>query len=74
MVNSWRVNFLLAGTTVGYRIRRKLVGDRTAKARLQEMRVTESKFTDDVAVYATTREALEQASLTLQQCGALQSA
>ena len=27
------------------------MGDRTAKSRLQEVRVTESKFEDDVAVY-----------------------
>ena len=37
------------------------MGDRSAKARLQEVRVTESKFADYVAVYmymyATTREA-----------------
>ena len=43
-----------------YRIGRKLVGDRSAKAKLQEVRVTESKFADNVAVYATTREMLEQ--------------
>ena len=32
---------------------------RTAKARLQEVLVTESKFADDVALYATTRVVLE---------------
>ena len=43
-----------------YRIGRKLVRDRTAKARLKEVRVTESMFADDVAVYATSRDMLEQ--------------
>ena len=43
-----------------YKIGRRLVGDRTAKAKLQEVRVTESKFADDVALYATTRMVLEQ--------------
>ena len=43
-----------------YKIGRRLVGDRTAKARLQEVQVTESKFADDVALYATTRVVLEQ--------------
>jgi len=33
---------------------RKLVGDRTAKVRLQVMRVTEFQFTDDVAFYYST--------------------
>ena len=36
------------------------MGDRTANFRLQEVRVTESQFADDVAVYAAAREALEQ--------------
>ena len=36
------------------------MGDRTAKSRLQEVRVTESQFADDVAVYAATREMLEE--------------
>ena len=33
-----------------YKIGRKLVGDRTAKARLEEAKITESKFVDDVAL------------------------
>ena len=35
-------------------------GDRTAKTRPQEVEMTESKFADDVAMHATTREMLEQ--------------
>ena len=37
-----------------YKIGRKLVGDRTAKARLGKMDHTESMFADDVALYAVT--------------------
>ena len=40
----------------------KLVGDRTAKSCLDQMRVTESQFADDAAVYATSREAFEHAA------------
>ena len=47
-----------AGATVRYRIGRKLVGDRTEKSRLQEVRMTDSQFVDDVTVRASTREAL----------------
>ena len=60
VVACWRARCPQAGVTVRYRIGRKLVGDRTAKSKLQEVRVTESQFADDVAIYAATREALEQ--------------
>ena len=60
MVRCWRDQCPQAGVTVKYRVGRKLVGDRTAKVRLQEVCVTESQFADDVALYATTREVLEQ--------------
>ena len=53
-----------------YRIGRRLVGDRTAKARLQTVTVTESQFADDVAVYATTREALNQATASFVRVAA----
>ena len=62
MVACWRARCPKAGVTVRHRIGRKLVGDRTAKSRLQEIRMTESQFADDVAVYAATREALEHVS------------
>ena len=58
----WRERCPQVGVTVKYKIARKLVGDRTAKSRLSEVRVTESQFADDVAVYATTREAFEIAT------------
>ena len=60
VVACWRARCPQAGVTVRYRIMRKLVGDRTAKSRLLEINMTESQFADDVAVYAATREALEQ--------------
>ena len=62
MVRCWRSRCPQAGVTVKFRVGRKLVGDRTAKTRLQEVRVTESQFADDVALYATTREVMEQAA------------
>ena len=58
MVACWRARCPQAGVIVRYRAGRKLVGDRTAKSRLQEVRLTESQFADDVAVYAATREML----------------
>ena len=39
-----------------FKMGRKLVEDRTAKARLQVTKVFVSKFTDDVALYVTSRE------------------
>ena len=38
---------------------RKLVGDRTAKARLSEVKVTETQFADDAALYTTSRHSFE---------------
>ena len=62
VVAYWRERCPQVGVTVKYKIARKLVGDRTAKSRLSEVRVTESQFADDVAVYATTQEAFEIAT------------
>ena len=45
-----------AGVTVRYKIRRKLVRDRTAKAKLEMTEITESKFADDAALHAVTIE------------------
>ena len=56
MMRCWRDQCPQAGVTVRYRVGRQLVGDRTVKSRLQEVRVTKSQF----AVYATTREVMEQ--------------
>ena len=45
-----------------YRHGRRLVGDRTSKSRLDQIRIIESQFADDVAMYATSREAFESAT------------
>ena len=59
MMADWRNRSSGAGVSVLYKHGRKLVGDRTAKSRLSEMRVTESQFADDVALYATSRDSFE---------------
>ena len=46
-----------------YKHGRKLVGDRTAKSRWSEMRVTESQFADDVALYATSQDCFESVAV-----------
>lgn len=51
VVDHWRARCPQAGVMVRYMMGRKLVGDRTAKSRLEEVRITESQFADDVAVY-----------------------
>ena len=45
-----------------YKFGRKLVGDRTAKSRLQEVKVTETQFADDAALYSTAREGFQSSS------------
>ena len=47
---------------MGYKHCRKLVGDRTAKSHLDRTRITESQFADDIAVYTTSRYAIECAT------------
>ena len=59
MVADWCNRSSCVGVSVLYKHGRKLVGDRTAKFRLSEMRVTESQFADDVALYATSRDSFE---------------
>ena len=58
-VADWHNRSSGTGVSVLYKHGRKLVGDCTAKSRLSEMRVTESKFADDVALYATSRDSFE---------------
>ena len=60
MVGCWRAHCPEAGVTVKYRMGRKLVGDRTAKARLEDVVITESKLSDDAALYAVTRQVVER--------------
>ena len=48
-----------AGVSVLYKHGRKLVGGHTAKSRLSEMRITESQFADNVALYAISWDSFE---------------
>ena len=59
MVASWHRGDTEAGVDVLFRHGRKLDGDRTAKSRLSVVRVTESQFANDVALYTTSRGCLE---------------
>jgi len=43
-----------AGVIVLFKHGRRLVGDRTAKSSLERVKVTESQFADDLALYATS--------------------
>ena len=58
VVGRWRNDCVEGGVDVFFRHGRKLVGDRTAKSRLSVVRVSESQFADDVALYAETRDSL----------------
>ena len=44
---------------------RKMVGDKTVKSHLECVTVTKSQFADDVAVYSTSRDAIENATAKL---------
>ena len=65
VMSAWRAQCPEAGMIVRYKHGRKLVGDRTAKSRLECIRVTESQFADDAAVYTTTREDFEHSTAKL---------
>ena len=65
MVACWRGHCPEAGITVRYRKGRRLVESRTAKARLEGIKITESKFADDATLYAVTRQAVERAVMTI---------
>ena len=60
---SWHDGCVEAGVDVLSRHGRKLVGDRTEKSRLDVVRVTESQFADDVAIYAGSRDKLESVAV-----------
>ena len=59
MVASWRKKYAGEGVSVLYKIGRKLVGDCTAKLKLDEMKVMETQFADDVALYTTCTQLLK---------------
>ena len=67
VVASWRSKHEEAGVNVLYKHGRKLVGDRTAKSRLKEVKVTETQFADDAALYATTHGAFESAAVGYEE-------
>ena len=75
MAACWRSHCSKFGITVKYRTGRRLVENRTFKTRLEETKITESKFDDDVALYAVTRQAVEREAATFvttaTECGAL---
>lgn len=54
----------LHGVEVLFKYGRKLVGDRTKKCRLVVVKVTESQFADDVALYSGSRIDFELAART----------
>ena len=59
VVKDWQCRCTGAGVCYKFRCGRRLVGDRTAKARLSDGIVTESQFADDAALYTTSREDFE---------------
>ena len=59
VVANWQIESPEAGVPVLYKHGRKLVGDRTAKARLSQVKVTETQFADDAALYTTSRHSFE---------------
>ena len=59
VVSTWRDDCVDIGVDVLSRPGRRLVGDRTAKSRLNVMRIAESQFADDLALFASTRDKLE---------------
>eukprot|EP00117_Sycon_ciliatum_P040682 scpid34913/ scgid5748/ RNA-directed DNA polymerase from mobile element jockey; Reverse transcriptase len=70
VVGYWRSMCPDAGVELHYRVGRKLVGDRTAKSRLQRDVVTESQFADDAAVYATTKPIFDRCTELFISCAA----
>ena len=59
VVANWQIESPEAGVAVLYKHGRNLVGDRTAKARLSEVKVTETQFADDATLYTPSRQSFE---------------
>ena len=64
VVANWHGGCSETGGNVLFQHRKKLVGDKTAKSRLCTVRVTESQFADDAALYAGFRKGLESMTTT----------
>ena len=65
MLSCWCDECREAGVTVLYKLDRKLVGDRTVKSKLHHVKITESQFADDFALYAGTRSTFETVGMSL---------
>ena len=59
VVINWQIESSEAGVAVLYKHGRTLVGDRTAKARLSEVKMAETLVADDAALYTTSRHRFE---------------
>ena len=57
-MSTWRNDCDEFGTDVLSHPRWKVVGDQTAKSRLNVVKVTESQFADDLVLYASSHEKL----------------
>lgn len=65
-VSTWRTDCIEVGMDVLSHlgiVYRKLVGDRTGKSRLAIVKVTDSQFVSDLALYASTCEKLEHVTV-----------
>ena len=61
MVSVWCEKCGQIGVPVLYKYGRKLVGDHTVKSRLLRVRISESQFADDLALYAVDHAMFESA-------------
>ena len=68
VVRHWQSVSSVPGFPLRYRIGRRLVGDRTAKSRLDTAAVTESQYADDAAMYTTSRSFLETMAEEFSNC------
>ena len=59
VVSTWQDDCIDIGVDVLSRPGRRLIGDRTAKSSLNVVRIAESQFADDLALFASTRDKLE---------------
>ena len=59
VVNTWRNQNPQVGIRLKYKHGRKLIGDRTAKSRLNSTIFSESQFADDAELYSVTHTAFE---------------
>ena len=68
VVRHWQSVSSVPGFPLRYRIGRRLVGDRTAKSRLDTAAVTESQYANDAAMYTTSRPFLETMAEEFSNC------